>query len=203
VAARGSSAPRLKGSIIRSFVQWYEADVRPGGVREAAERLPAEQAEIFDLTRPDLGVLPNRWYDAAPLHNMLDMLIGGRDEQAQGALAKSCGEAMVAKMRGGVHRMVFDWFLTPGRYAKIVDWAWRLNYQDGHVHTEKLAPNRHKGIVVDWKGHHPFLCMTNVEIKRCMYESMGCADVRVESSYCIGRGDAQCGSIITWAQTRS
>lgn len=88
--------------------------------------------------------------------------------------------------------------MTPGRYAKIVSRIWRLNYDTGYVETEVMGPTRHRGVVHDWAGHHPFLCRVNVAIKASIYRAMGCRGVRIESRSCINDGDASCGSIISW-----
>ncbi len=184
---------------MRDFVEWYEQDVGQGVVRDAVARLPADRLAVFQLDRDDLGILPSRWYPVDGIHRILDALTEGRSVQDQRDMAEACAQAMVAKMQTGVHRVVFQWFLTPGRYAKIVDWAWRLNYNDGRVVTTVLGPNRHQGIVEEWGGHHPLLCMVNVSVKRAIYTAMGCADARIESSYCVDRGDDECGSIIAWS----
>lgn len=188
---------------MRSFLEWYEQEVDSGALRAAIARLPVEQAATFQLEREDLGILPSRWYPVTGIHGILNALTAGRSEYEQRRLARSCADAVVAKMQSGVHHMVFEWFLTPGRYAKIVDWAWKLNYDNGTVVTQVLGPTRHQGIVEGWSGHHPFQCMVNVMVKQSIYLAMGCTDAHIETRSCVDRGDPQCGSIIAWTASEA
>ena len=192
------TAPRMKGAAMRSFVAWFEREVEPGVLKRVIDDLPPPHGSVFDSSREDFGMLPSRWYRADTIHAVLEGLLRGRSRDEQLALAQRGGDIVVEDMQRGVYKVLFDWFLTPGRYAKIVDRAWKLNYDNGHVVTTVLAPHRHKGVVQQWDGHHPFLCMFNVAIKRAIYQAMGCRGAAIESSYCIDAGQSECGSIITW-----
>lgn len=88
---------------------------------------------------------------------------------------------------------VLDHF-TAGRDEEAL---WQLA-RAGKVVTTVMGPSSHKGVVEDWRGHHPLLCMFNVTIKRAIYEAMGCRGVRIESAYCVERGDSECGSVSHW-----
>ncbi|MEM6993141.1 MAG: hypothetical protein AAF721_21690 [Myxococcota bacterium] len=193
-----SELGRMKGSTVGAFFAWYEREIAAGKVREAVLSLAPEDAARFDLDKHAMGVLASHWYDAAPLHQMLDYVFGETPEPVLEDVTQRAGTAVAEEMRTGVYKILFNWFMTPGRYAKVVSRIWRLNYDSGRVETEVLAPNRHRGTVHDWAGHHGVLCRINVAIKAEIYRAMGCRGVEIESRYCVDNGDDACGSIIRW-----
>ena len=118
--------------------------------------------------------------------------------QEQLDLAFKAGEGSTDVLRNGVYKVLFGWFLTPGRFARLVKMMWKLNYDSGWVENVELGPKGHKGIVHQWASHHPFLCKLNVAVKVAIYRSMGCENVQIEERYCVSDGDDACGSIIVW-----
>lgn len=189
---------RIKGAAIRDFVAWYEHTYGPSRLQEAVRRLSAEGQAEFNLDRECMGVLPSDWLPAQVVHAVLDHLTEGMTTQARDELAQRAGEAAVNGMMHGVQRVVFATLLTPRTFAKVANLAFRLNYDEGRVVNEEIAPKRHRGYVEGWTAHHPFLCKMNIAIKAGIYEAMKCQNVRVEERFCRSRGDELCGSIIAW-----
>ena len=189
---------RVKGNAIREFISWYEREQSQSGLALAIETLPREHRRHFDTTAHALGVFPSTWYPSESIHAALDALFADKTPKQVATLADAGGRATVRAMMRGLYRVIFTWVMTPGRFGKVVQTTWKLSYDTGRVEHRVLSDNRHQGIVVDWAGHHPFLCQMNVAAKAALYGEMGCRGVNVDQRYCVSDGDSKCGSIISW-----
>lgn len=196
-AADGPPA-RIKGAVIRDFILWHVRENGQGPLARAVQRLPADQRDVFDLAKEGLGVLSSDWIAASAVHAVLDDLTKGLSAAEYDELARKAADAAISGMMTGVQKIVFATLMTPNAYAKIVNLAFRLNYEHGRVISEQLGPTRQRGYVEGWASHHPFLCRLNVEIKARVYRAMKCEDVRIEARFCRSLGDKECSSIIVW-----
>lgn len=189
---------RIKGAVVRDVIAWYEHKYGRSRLVEAVEMLPAEFAAEFDVAKPDLGVLPSDWFPAHVVHAILDHTLTNFTEPAYEEFVQNAAAVTVKMFKSGVQRIVFSALITPRTYLKVANLAFRLNYEEGKVLNEEIAPKRHLGHVEGWIAHHPFLCRMNVAIKAEMYGVMGFKGVRVEEQFCRMKGDRMCGSIIGW-----
>lgn len=198
MAGRVAGIGRIKGSVVREFIGWYEAEFGREALVEAIESLSDADQEHFDLSRPALGVLPSTWYPATVLHHALDALLKGRTNEELDRIVEEGAKATVGGVMKGLYKLVFDWLMNPERFGKVVKTTFRLSYDSGRVENEVLSPTKHRGTTRGWKAHHPFLCRMNVAAKRELYERVGCKNPRIVERFCISDGADVCGSVIEW-----
>ncbi|MGH1341664.1 MAG: hypothetical protein ACRBN8_08950 [Nannocystales bacterium] len=188
----------IKGSMLREFVVWY-SEANPGKLQQVIEGLSEELQAPFDPAHPTLGMLPSRWYPAPAVHAVIDSMLDGMLARDVNQLAQMAGATTVARMKdNGVYNLFFRWVLRPSNYSKIIQAMWTLNYDSGRLETIDHGPCRQEGRVHDWNSHHPFLCRTNIAVKRSVWEAMGCIGARIEEQFCISDGAPYCGSVISW-----
>jgi hypothetical protein len=189
---------RIKGNAIREFIAWYCGEGQRERLVAALRRLSLEEQALFDVDHRSLGILPSTWYPMITIHHILDEMLAGITLREVDALARAGGEVTVQAMMTGLYRAIFTAVMTPSRFAKLANMAWRTSYDNGWVDNTVIAPNRHRAVVREWIGHHPFLCKLNVAAKVGIYAAMGPRDVVIEDRYCVSEGRSECGSVISW-----
>ncbi len=186
---------RIKGTAFREFVLWYRS--RFGSARLSA--LPARVREHLSAAASDLGVLPNVWYPAGVVHELLDLLTADMDDEQADAVAQEAAIHVMNKTLRGVYRAVFDLFVTPERYSKHIDKLWALHYDNGRPLVETLAPSEHRITYSAWRSHHPFICRLNMSAAVPIYSAMGCKAVTWKRVACKSKGGDHCASHVRWS----
>ncbi|MEZ4451640.1 MAG: hypothetical protein R3B09_19365 [Nannocystaceae bacterium] len=191
---------RIKGNAIREFIAWYLSLGHREQLVAAIRRLELEEQALFDFDHRALGILPSTWYSGLTVHRVLDGMLEGMSRREVEALATAGGQVTADTMMTGLYKAIFTAVMTPSRFAKLANMAWRTSYDNGWVDNEVLGPGRHRAVVREWGGHHHFLCKLNVAVKARIYVAMGCQEVLVEDRYCVSDGRSECGSLISWRE---
>lgn len=198
MAADDGDRGRIKGNAIREFIAWYCGQGERERLTAAIRGLTLEEQALFDLEHRALGILPSTWYPMETVHHLLDRVLGGMRPREVEALASAGGRVTAEAMMTGLTRAIFTAVMTPSRFARLANMAWRTSYDTGWVDNTVLAANRHRAVVREWRGHHGFLCKLNVAVKARIYAAMGCEGVVIEDRYCVDEGRGECGSLIAW-----
>jgi hypothetical protein len=190
----------LKGVVFREFVAWFEAAHGHTEALRIYQNVPSAVAVRLevDATRPAWGILPSRWYEARDVHVLLDLMLDGRSESERGRLVDEGADAVIEKMLTGVYRTFFKLLVTPNRYAKYAQNLWSLNFDTGRLEVEIVNPRRSESQIVDWAGHHPFLCDVMVRAGTAIFSAMGCKDVVGVRTRCVSHGATACTRVFTW-----
>lgn len=184
---------RIKGTAFREFLIWYGA--HHGRARVSRAVAPHRQ---FDANASDLGVLPNVWYPAPLVHELIDALTEGFTREELAAMAQDAANEIMRKTLRGVYRAVFNLFVTPDRYRRHIDKLWSLHYDTGRPVIDVVGPGEHRVRYLDWAGHHPFVCALNMSSAIPIYTAMGCRDVGWTRVSCRADALETCESQVRW-----
>jgi hypothetical protein len=194
-----TSKGKIKGAAFREFVAWVEQDRGPEALAEVVSGLPPEVRRQFLVGRPALGLLAATWYPAEVVHAFLDQLTQGLGEAELQRMARQGAEFTMQRNLRGVYRSLFALFVSPRIYVLGMQQLWNLHYDSGRVRNVEDGPNRHRAIVSDWHGHHPFICRLNTAAVFPIYGAMKCKDIGVHRESCVSQGDPACSWVITWS----
>jgi hypothetical protein len=192
-----AAGTHTKGAAVRAFLRWHEGSQRER-VQRAAAAVPAEHRHLLDPRREALGILPSLWYPSELVHALVDDLTAGLDESELERLAREGGRAIIKDSLGGVYKVLFNFLVSPERYAKNADRIWRVFHDSGSNEMSVVGPSEHLSRIVDWRGHHPFICRLHRATTGHLYGEMKCKEVALTDEGCLGRGDAACVTRIAW-----
>lgn len=194
VPAAESSLGQIKGAAFREFVVWYAGRF---GVQRLGRSLPPAR-ELLNPDAADLGVLPNVWYPAKLVHELLDLLLADKSSEELDRLAQEAADHIMKKTLSSVYRAFFNLFVTPDRYARHIDKLWSLHYDTGRPLIEPVGSNQHRIRYVDWTSHHAFICRLNMSAAVPIYSAMGCREVSWTRIACKSLQGSQCMTQVRW-----
>jgi hypothetical protein len=197
-----SEQGRIKGVPIQHFLAWWEKSHGHHVGAAVAEHLESEgYGSLIRRDRPTLGVLPSVWYPSEFVHALLDHMLAQESEDALHELARAASDHAMSAILKGVYRAVFSLLATPERYPKYAQRIWNMHYDSGTIEFAKVASDEHLSSFHGWRGHHPFICMLNVQSAHAIYRAMGCDKVEVQHLGCVSRGDPRCSSHVRWSNS--
>jgi len=206
-----ASAPRLepdpgriKGAAFREFVAWCEGELGRSRLVAVARKLPSSVREglALELDRDSLGILSSRWYDAAPMHALVEAIFMEIDARARVDSIERAADAVMRSTLRGVYRILFAWLASPERYARFADRLWRSYYDSGEMQVELVMSTTAVCTIRGWRAHHPRLCELNRAAASAIYRAMGCTDVTTRREACIDDGAEACRFVTTWSAVR-
>lgn len=189
---------RIKGAAFREFIVWWRSAYGCEGLDRAVGGLLPELKEHLQSGQPSLGVLSSSWYPAALPHRLIDGLVDNLSEEERWERATVGARAIMDANLRGVYRAVFRLVASPDRYAKYVQRIWDMHYDSGQVVITGIDEHTHHSATLDWRAHHPFICMLNMASSLPIYEAMGCNEVSFERHGCVSQGADACVSLVRW-----
>jgi hypothetical protein len=189
---------KIKGAAFAEFLSWYAAQKSTGAVVAALTAARALHRAELDVNRAGFGILASEWYDADFVHSVLDQVMKGHSPEELEKIARGAAEAVLAKTLRGIYRSVFALCVTPERYVRHIDKAWRLHYDNGYPAIIVPTPTEHRIVYRDWASHHPMACRLNMAAAYPIYEAMGCKNVRCTRIGCVSDGAGKCECVVTW-----
>jgi hypothetical protein len=195
--ATPAPAARIKGAGIQPFVAWYQARWGRERLLSAARSMPPELGAAFDLSDPQLGVLPSQWFAAAAIHSLLDGLLAGHSTEERSRIAREGAQAIIESTLKGVYRWLFERMMSPDRYGRSAQRLFSRYYEPGTMVKMPLGPHGHLSVVTDWDSHHPLLCDFLIHTAEYVYGALGCREVRVRRTSCVGERAVDCRFEIT------
>jgi hypothetical protein len=197
--SRPPAAPsHIKGFAIERILHWYAKQHGDEKVRELVLALPLDMLGVLDLDHHTFGVIASEWYPAPLVHRVFDDMARGLDGAAREEFVRGGAEAVVRAGLRGVHKVLFQLFMNPTRYASRAQSLWERYYDTGTMEKTIEGPGRHHTTLRDWTSHHPLLCEINAHSARIVYQELGCRNVNVERTGCVSRGHLACTQVITW-----
>jgi len=168
----------IKGAAVQDFYTWYAG-------RFGQERMVEIWARLPDDVRAELGpsyssILAFHWYPASATNAVLDLMLEGHHASDHDELAREAAHIIVAQTLRGLYRMIFKTIVSPSRYLRNINNAWKAFHNTGRVEVKVLGPAEHWTEVRGWRSAHPFLHRLNGFILKEIYETMGCRDVSFE-----------------------
>lgn len=195
---------RIKGAAFREFVAWCEGELGQARLVAVARELPpgVRHELALDLGRDSLGILSSRWYDAAAMHALVEVIFMEIDAGARQDATERAADAVMRSTLRGVYRILFEWLATPERYARFADRLWRSYYDSGEMRVELVRSTAAACTIRGWRAHHPRLCELNRAAASAIYRAMGCTDVTTRREACIDEGADACRFVTTWSIVR-
>jgi hypothetical protein len=197
-SASAGSSSHTKGAAIRSFFVWYHQHHGPERLVRALAAVPAAARHQLDAGIEGLGVLPSTWYPDDLVHQLVDHMIAGLSAEEQEALAREGSKAAMSDTLRGVYKVLVSLFVDPARLAKHVGKLWSAYHDSGALAATVLGPRRHEVSLVDWRGHHPFVCMMNRAAMETIYGQIGCKKAVAREKTCVASGGDACVMLIEW-----
>jgi hypothetical protein len=191
-------AGHVKGITVRALVLWY-ASTSTNALVKLHERRSAAARVGLDPTLQAFGILPSNWCANRAYHAIVDGIVAGAPQERQRFVRDGAAAIMDATMRG-IYRSLFEKFATPALYSRYAQRAWRMYHDTGTCEVRLLDATTAEARVVDWDGHHPFLCDMTVEAGRLIFEMMGKVNVTLSRLECVSRGGDECMSTISWQE---
>jgi hypothetical protein len=188
----------IKGAAFREFLRWYRRKIGDEAVAAQIARLPREVRERLDVSADAFGVLASTWYPAPVIHAFCDVITEGLAPAQRVALARESSRPLMDATLRGLYRFLFEQLASPSRITMLAPRIWRTYFDSGKRSTEIVSPARHDGIIEDWRGHHPFLCLVQVHATTSLYEAAGCHNVATTQLECISEGAPRCRWSTTW-----
>ncbi len=188
-----SPVPSLvKGSAIREFVLWYEAEHGRDYLRDMTQRISGEHREYVYPERAAFGLVATEWYPSALVFALLDAVALGRSDEEMSAIVEAGTSFAVRRLSRGLYQFLFRMVASPGLYARHIQKAWNLLHNTGVrrivIEREGLADST----IHDWPGHHRWLCEISTATMRSVFSAMGCREVRLERLSCVSSGAPLC-----------
>jgi hypothetical protein len=193
-----SEGGMLKGSALREFLLWYEQHYGTEHRASDAAALPDHLRELVDPDKPAYGLLPSKWYPLELVHASVDQFLKRMGQAEMDEMAMRAGPEVVRSQMTGLQRRAFNLLMSPERYRKYVATIWRQNFDSGDIEVIALGPGEHHGFTRNWRGHHRVLCRVIHSGKQAIYEAMGCKNVTVKMTGCVGDGSDACSSLVRW-----
>ncbi|MCB9595705.1 MAG: hypothetical protein H6719_23485 [Sandaracinaceae bacterium] len=189
---------RIKGVAIREFLTYLRGAIGPDALRAMVEGIAPEHRAAFDPDHPALGVLAASWYEAAPIHALLDAITASRSDAELEQLVHDGMQATMSATLRGVHRALLRVIGSPALHARFAQRLWIAYYDEGRVESEQTGPTRQVISYLDWEGHHPLLCRLTAAADLVIFPAMGLTGVEVKPLGCISRGSARCSHEVVW-----
>ncbi len=185
----------VKGAAVLPLLEWYARRFGPARLQAALRGLPGTP---FDQREPQYGILSSSWYEAAPVHALLEALCASLTPEERESFAREGGRAIIEATLTGVYRWLFQAMMTPERYARNADRLFGRFYDTGVFRKEILGPRHHRTHLTDWRAHHRIICEFFPATIEYIYSSMGCRGVHVARTACVDDGAAECTLETTW-----
>lgn len=187
--------PAIRGAICRSFLDWVRGECGPTHPEERFVSASAELTAAVVPGDPHFGMLVNRMYPAETVHELLELLMPGADDQQRLQACDPAGQYIFKHQLSGLQRAVFSLMLTPKRYVKHAHRAFRHNFSDGDLNYEE-GEDWHRCVYTNWSCHHPLVCRMVMFGKLSVYRAMGCANPTIEIERCDPA--TGCSSLVRW-----
>lgn len=197
-AAAGVRRGAIKGAAFREFLRWYASN-RPEHLAEAVSGLAPDLRNALDLKRESLGLISTDWYSCELIHGLLDAITSDLPPAEARSIIFEAARSVTRSTMLGVHRGLNQILESPERYAKHAPRLWEAYYGTGQFQVCMNGPNDAVAAIEQWDMHHPFLCLLVWGGITSVYESMGCAEVRVERRTCVAQGGENCQFAIRWS----
>ncbi len=192
------TTPRVKGSAITYFVDWYAHHYDARTLMAIVARIPEAERGDLDPGTATLGLIPTAWYPAAAVARVLDDVTEGMTGAERTRLVKESTAASVDHGIRGIFRLAFKLLVTPERYAKHIQRFWNQLHDTGTRRVEIVAPGEAISSIEDWPGHHPLLCAVTMETMAAIFRRMGLEDVEVRRVECVSNQDPRCTAVVRW-----
>jgi hypothetical protein len=187
----------VRGAGIVEWLRWQDERFGAGVAVAALRHVPAELGACFDVTRPFLGIDPQKWYPAESFHAFLDVVVKPIDPALlQGYIDDAARNTMQGLMRRAVSSFASA-LSSAERYARVTNALFRLMHDTGRVQIATRGPRHHEATIGDWRGHHPVVCRFTVMCQAPIYERMGCTELQIRHA-CVANGAQTCGCVTTW-----
>lgn len=186
----------IKGAAVLPLLDWYER--RFGSARLAALVRGLGAGTPFEPREPQFGVLASAWYEAGPIHALLEAMFADLAPEERPSFAREGGRAIIEATLTGVYRWLFQAMMTPERYARNAQRLFGRFYDGGVLQKEILGPRHQRTHVTAWRAHHRIICDFFAASNEYTYSAMGCRGVVVVRTACIDDGAAECTFETTW-----
>ncbi len=181
----------VKGSAVRSFVEYLKSRGGEAGWRRALATLTPE--ESVELSRP---ILPVHWYDYGSVIRLLlaaDKLFGRGDRQ----LLREAGIYNAHQDLRGIYRMFIS-YTSPQYVINNSGRVWKQYYDRGQL---AVAWQNNKGGALKMTGFPDIPLHHDAQQLGYMEEAFrisGGKNIRGHHPRCIARGDDHCLYEFTW-----
>jgi hypothetical protein len=195
VSKAANSVAHVKGAALLPLLDWY---ARRYGQERLLAALRGASLALIDTREPQFGILTSGWYEAGPVHALLESLCSSFTPAERADFLREGGRAIIEATLTGVYRWLFQAMMTPERYARNADRLFGRFYDSGVLRKEILGPRHHRTHLTEWRAHHRIICEFFPSTLEYIYSSMGCQGVCVRRSACIDDGAAECTLEVTW-----
>ena len=197
-APLSSRDARVKGSGIQPFVAWYARTWGADRLARQAAGIPIEYHSYIDMRDPLLGILPSTWYPAPAVHALLDAVEADHTPAERETIVREGATAIIESTLTGVYRWLFQTMMSPDRYARNAGKLFSRYYEPGTMSKVPLGATGHLTVVEGW-AHHSMLCDFILHTAVYVYGMLGCNDLKVRRTACVGKGDPDCRFETTWS----
>lgn len=184
------SGCRVKGTIVRSHLEWARQKLGDACAKDIAARLDGESAALLGD-----GILESQWIPFRALvaiDRAIAELAGGNPAQVWEELGRYSARSNLTTTYKAFARSGPESFLRHEARQ-------RLQFLDfGQAQVESSLPRRFRVIISDAKCFSPVFCHSALGYYRQALELMGVPDVKVTHPQCQCRGDRHCLFEIAW-----
>jgi hypothetical protein len=189
----------IRGAGLDDFLAWYARERDAERLRAAVASLPPPLREPIQWNEGLPRLVPFAWYPCELIHGILDQLIVGMSDWDRQRLARETAEYVMERTLKGVYRAIYKAIVSPPMLARVSNRIWSLYYDTGESQVVVESKTAHRGSLVKWQGHHPFLCDVNRYSTEWLYRSLGCNQLVVKQLECVSKGAKHCTTLTTWS----
>jgi uncharacterized protein (TIGR02265 family) len=183
--------PNVKGSVLRSRLDFVEQQFGKDGLFRLLERLPEPDREL--LTK---GLLPAQWYPFE-LGQRIDKVVMEVLAKGDRETFHQLGVRSADFNLKGVHQV----FVHPGNPQSLLRRApaiYKLYYDTGHRTYEETGESTCRLVTYDSESFSEADCLTVIGWHQRAVELCGGRNVAIDHPRCRAHGDTVCEYLISW-----
>lgn len=200
IAGVSGALGNIRGAALDDFLAWYARERDPERLRAAVASLPPALKENVRWNDGLPRLVPFAWYPCELVHGLLDHVTAGLSDWDRQRLGRETAEFVMESTLKGIYRAIFKAIVSPSTLARVSNRVWGLYYDTGESQVVIESKTQHRGSLVKWRGHHPFLCDVNRYSTEWMYRALGCNQIVVKQLECVSKGAKQCTTLTTWSE---
>jgi hypothetical protein len=189
---------RVKGTALRPAIAWFAQMYGEAAVARIAKLASPELSAILRPDDPVLGIIASGWYDTQLIGELIGLIGLVAKPVDPGAFDLHIAEAVAKDNVGGVYRSLFRLVASPRLLEANAQRVWRTYIDEGTLSVQLIGSRSFLAYVRGWSRHHSEVCRMLRPLFECLLRAAGYADLHVQRSACIDRGNTQCMFEGTW-----
>lgn len=193
-----STVPSIKGGPVIQLLRWWERSPHASARAAVLARVAPAHRALFDAQREHFGLLETGWYPSHAIGELGEQLYAHDRPDALERFTRDAARGSIAASSKGVYAALFRMLAGPSTYARFGANSWSQAHDTGSRTLTMLDAHTLESRVLNWAGHHRFLCHLSGETMGAILIQLGCRDLELERTRCVAQGATECAVLARW-----